>query len=111
LFSITVRIRARNSQSKSRSHNCVSPGITVSDAIPPPDNDIDKDHSHIWMSSGGGTSIPSSVSAPQHSLDSVVSSSDEQTLQNDSKSTDMWQSGTGRGIRAHETNIGIYITF
>ena len=83
----------------------------MSYAIPPPDNDIDKDHSHTWMSSGGGTSIPSSVSAPQHSLDSVVSSSDEQTLQNDSKSTNMWQSGTGRGIRVHETNIGIYITF
>lgn len=87
----------------------ISPGAPVSDAMPPPDNDIDEDQSHTWMGSGGGTSIPSSVSAPHQSLDSVVSSADEQTLQNDSESTDMWQSGTGRGIRAHET-IGIYIT-
>ncbi len=78
--------------------------------MPPPDNDIDEDRLHTWMGSGGGTSI-SSVSAPHRSQDSIASPTGEQiqTLQDDSESTDMWQSGTGRGIRAHETIAGIYI--
>ena len=74
--------------------------------MPPPDNGIDEERPHSWtMGSGGGTSIPS-VSAPHRSQDSVASPAGEQTLQDDSEGTDVWQSGTGRGIRAHETITG-----
>lgn len=87
----------------------LSPGASTAGAIAPPDNHIEEERPHTWMGSGGGTSIPS-VSAPHRSLDSVVSPTEEQILQDVSQSTDMWQSGTGRGIRAHETNAGIYTT-
>lgn len=76
--------------------------------IPHADNDINEDDSHITMVSGGGASVPS-LSAPHRSLDSIAST--DRTLQSDSENTSVWQSGTGRGIRAHETTTGSYIAF
>lgn len=74
--------------------------------MPPPDNDIDEDRPHTWIGSGGGGTVMPSVSAPHRSLDSVTSQPGEQSLQDESETTDMWQSG--RGIRAHDSNTGIY---
>ncbi|XP_032794259.1 uncharacterized protein LOC123477456 [Daphnia magna] len=70
--------------------------------IPQAANDINEDHSHIGMGSGGGISIPS-VSAPHRSLDAIASPAGDTTIEDDSENASVWQSGTGRGIRAHET--------
>lgn len=103
---IFARADAQARNSRSHSMACDS-GTSTAGAMPPPDNNIDEDRPHTWMASGGGTSIPS-ISAPHRSLDSVPTAG-EQSLQDGSESTDMWQAGTGRGIRAHDTITGIYI--
>lgn len=102
---------ARNSPIQSDADDGLLSGAPLDGGIiPQAANDINEDHSHIGMGSGGGISIPS-VSAPHRSLDAIASPAGDTTIEDDSENASVWQSGTGRGIRAHETTTGIYKAF